>query len=52
MNMNSDELIIEINNILREYGSQFEKLLSTKDKDGLLSLCNTINDRVKEMLNK
>ena len=52
MSMSSDDLIIEINNILREYSDQFERLLSSKDKDGLLSLCNIINDRVKEMLNK
>ena len=52
MSMNSNELIIEINNILIEYSTKFEKLLSIKDKDGLLSLCNIINDRVKEILNK
>ena len=52
MSMNSNELIIEINNILLDYSTKFEKLLSDKDKDGLLSLCNVINDRVKEMLNK
>jgi hypothetical protein len=50
--MNSNEIILEINKILSSYSNQFENLLNKKDRGGLLSLCDSINNEIKEILNK
>lgn len=50
MNMNSNEFLLYINIILSKYSERFEELLRNKDREGLLSLCELINNESKEIL--
>jgi hypothetical protein len=50
MSMSSNEFLLYINIILSKYSEQFEELLKNKDREGLLSLCELINNESKEIL--
>ena len=45
-------LILKINDALKEHSEEFEDLLNKKDTEELYKLCDTINMEIKEIVNK